>query len=76
MEGETFSYRRDAEADGGFVDVSLETSIGSRDANMESDVLRRGRWRKPLPHLRGILGINNSLPTERIVSAVMMDDRW
>ena len=39
-------------ADGGSVDVSLETShAGSRDANMESDVFRRGRWRKPLSEL-------------------------
>ena len=48
-----FSYPVDLEADDGFMDVSLETSLrsGSRDANMESDVFRRGRWRRPLSEL-------------------------
>ena len=48
QEDQLSSSRGDVTADEGFVDASLETSDGSRDANMESDVFRRGRWRRPL----------------------------
>ena len=48
QEDQLSSSRGDVTADEGFVDASLETSDGSGDANMESDVFRRGRWRRPL----------------------------
>ena len=68
-----FSSRGDVIADDDFVNVSLETSDGSRDTNMESDVFRRGRWRKPFSYLKGVFGNNYSIPTDRIVSMVMTD---
>ncbi len=70
-----FSYPFDLEADDDFMDVSLETTPrdGSRDANMESGVFRRGRWRKPLAYLTATHGEEDFPSTERIVSMVMTD---
>ena len=74
MREDQFSSRSDVFADCGSVDVSLETSpAGSRDANMESDVLRRRRWRKPFTYLTGIFSNSSTMSIERIVSVVMTD---
>jgi len=67
MQENEFSSRGDVIADDGSVDVSLETSHGSRDANMESDVFRRGRWRRPLSDLWELLQV--LLTTEGIMSS-------
>ena len=67
MQENEFSSLGDVIADDGSVDVSLETSHGSRDANMESDVFRRERWRRPLSDLWELLQV--LLTTEGIMSS-------
>ena len=67
MQENEFSSCGDVIADDDFVDVSLETSDGSRDTNMESDVFRRGRWRRPLSVLWELLQV--LLTTEGIMSS-------
>eukprot|EP00574_Skeletonema_japonicum_P005153 CAMPEP_0201715224 /NCGR_PEP_ID=MMETSP0593-20130828/1456_1 /ASSEMBLY_ACC=CAM_ASM_000672 /TAXON_ID=267983 /ORGANISM="Skeletonema japonicum, Strain CCMP2506" /LENGTH=780 /DNA_ID=CAMNT_0048204663 /DNA_START=688 /DNA_END=3030 /DNA_ORIENTATION=- len=72
MQENEFSSLGDVIADDGSVDVSLETSHGSRDANMESDVFRRGRWRRPLSDLWELLQV--LLTTEGIMSSTHLWD--
>ena len=75
MWGNLFPCREDIAADDGSLGVSFEINdVGHKDTNMDPDVFRRNRWRRPFKYFRGLYDYAEMMSTERIVSTVMTDD--